>query len=222
MCETRDCRCHLQSPHCARIQCGQVVKVLVDSGASHNFVASQLVTHLSLPCEQDAGVSVVLGNGSRQDGSLLVPALTYRIGSFKDTRAFRVTKLSNYDLILGKPWLTTLNPDIDWVSNIVRLRKGTHTYVLAPKHLSPGAEEVGLISALQLKRLLRSGAQAYLAVLTETKEEAKEGSAEEFLRRCVCNRACPEGHYAGAEASCAAAYAALQNLLWSASQPFTP
>ena len=159
--------------------CGQVVKVLVDSGASHNFVASQLVTHLSLPCEQDAGVSVVLGNGSRQDGSLLVPALSYRIGSFKDTRAFRVTKLSNYDLILGKPWLTTLNPDIDWVSNTVRLRKGNHTYVLAPKHLSPGAEEVGLISALQLKRLLRSGAQAYLAVLTETKEEAEEGSAEE-------------------------------------------
>lgn len=53
--------------------CGQVVKVLVDSGASHNFVASHLVNHLSPPCEQDAGVSVVLGNGSRQDGSLLVP-----------------------------------------------------------------------------------------------------------------------------------------------------
>ena len=33
-----------------------------------------------------------------------------------------VTKLEDYDVILGKPWLTRLNPKIDWKKNIVKLR----------------------------------------------------------------------------------------------------
>ena len=33
-----------------------------------------------------------------------------------------VTKLDDYDVILGKPWLTKLNPKIDWKKNVVKLR----------------------------------------------------------------------------------------------------
>jgi hypothetical protein len=153
---------------------GGVLKVLVDSGASHDFVASHAVQHLCLPHVQDSGVSVVLGNGVQQDGSLIVPSLSYRIGSFKDARAFRVTKLSSYDLILGKPWLTTFNPDIDWEHNVIKLHKNGHPYTLAPKQLSDCVDEVAVISALQLKRALRGGAEAYLAILTESSGEAAQ------------------------------------------------
>jgi len=159
---------------------GHQLKVLVDSGASHDFIASHVVSHLSLPHVQDESITVVLGNGSRQDGSLIVPSLTYRIGSFKDTRPFRVTKLSSYDLILGKPWLTMFNPDIDWERNTIKLKKGVHTHTLVPKQYNEGAGEVCVISALQLKRLLRNGEQAYLAVLTEVKEgEESNADAEQ-------------------------------------------
>jgi hypothetical protein len=157
---------------------GEVLKVLVDSGASHNFVAASTVSRLSLPHVQDNGITVVLGNGSKQDGSHVVPALTYRIGSFKDTRDFRVTKLSGYDLILGKPWLTALNPDVDWVGNIIQLCKGGVEYILAPKQFNRSADEVGLISVMQLKRHLRKGATCYLAMLTEVKEGEVDSKAE--------------------------------------------
>lgn len=157
---------------------GQTLRVLVDSGASHDFVASHMVSKLSLPVVQDSA-TIVLGNGSRQDGSLLVPRLSYRVGSFKDTRCFRVTKLASYDLILGKPWLTAYNPDVDWTSNTVQLVKGAHSYTLAPKHFGDDdGDAVGLITALQLKRLLRKGHDAYLAVLTECKEGEESGPVD--------------------------------------------
>jgi hypothetical protein len=155
---------------CLRGKCmGTVLRVLVDSGASHDFVAAHLVTQLKLPTTQDDTV-VVLGNGSRQDGSLLVPQLSYRIKSFKDTRPFRVTKLANYDIILGKPWLTMFNPAINWTNNNIKLYTRGQTHVLAPKHTREDDGAVGLLSAIQLKRLLKQGNEAYLAVLTEVQE----------------------------------------------------
>jgi hypothetical protein len=48
--------------------------------------------------------------------------------------------------------------------------KGNHTYVLAPKDYRDDTDTVGLISVLQLKRLLRKGEQVYIAVLTECKK----------------------------------------------------
>jgi hypothetical protein len=159
---------------------GQVLRVLVDSGASHDFVASHIVNKLSLPVVQDSAATIVLGNGSRQDGSLVVPRLSFRVGTFKDTRPFRVTKLGSYDLILGKPWLTAFNPDVDWASNTIRLVKGPQIYTLAPKHTGVDDDDsvVGLISHIQLKRLLRNGHQAYLAVLTECKDGEESGTAD--------------------------------------------
>ena len=32
-----------------------------------------------------------------------------------------VINIEDYDIILGKPWLTRLNPKIDWRKNIVSL-----------------------------------------------------------------------------------------------------
>jgi hypothetical protein len=153
---------------------GQVVRILVDSGASHDFIAAHLLDRLSLPMERDCDMTVRLGNGDRQDGSFRVPRLAFRVGSYKDTRPFVVTKLSEYDLILGKPWLTAANPNIDWASNIIRVCKGDQSHVLAPKVHRDDTETVGLISVLQLKRLIRKGEEAYVAVLTECNEGKPE------------------------------------------------
>jgi hypothetical protein len=97
-----------------------VVRILLDSGASHDFIAAHLLDRLSIPADRDAQLSVRLGNGDQQDGSFKVPRLSYRINSYKNTRGFIVTQLSQYDIILGKPWLSAVNPQIDWASNVVR------------------------------------------------------------------------------------------------------
>ena len=42
--------------------------------------------------------------------------------------------MEDYDIILGKPWLTKLNPKIDWKKNIVKFKhKGANIHLKSRK-----------------------------------------------------------------------------------------
>lgn len=158
---------------------GHKLCVLLDSGASYDFVGAHVVPTLNLRTTRVDDTRIKMGNGAEEDGGLVTPRLSYRIGSFKDTRAFRVTKLSGYDLILGKPWLTTFAPSIDWVNNSVRLERRGIEHTLTPPRSREDSEGARLLTAQQLKRALRQGAPAYLAVLRETQEDSKDNNPME-------------------------------------------
>lgn len=152
---------------------GQVLSVLLDSGASEEYIDPMVVEKLNLPTLNLKDRQVQLGNGALQDCSYVVPSLKFRIGKFKDRRPFTVTKLAQDDIVLGKPWLTQFNPDIDWVDNIVTLVKNGVEYQLQPPAeggaaWSGGDATFGLLSGLQVKRAMRKGANAFLAILRET------------------------------------------------------
>jgi transposase InsO family protein len=151
---------------------GEVLDVLVDSGASEDYIDPRVVMKLRLPTLKLHQRQVRLANGSLQDAGTVVPDLRFRIGQFKDRRPFTITQLAHYDLILGKPWLTAHNPAIDWVSNTITIEKRDITYTLQqPSNIASPTPGVSLLSALQLKRELRKGATAYLAILKEVKED---------------------------------------------------
>lgn len=151
---------------------GQRLRLLLDSGASHDFLSSRVAPTLSITPTRADDTTIVLGDGSEQDGGLVAPRVTYRVGSFKDTRAFRVTELGRYDMILGKPWLTTFAPAIDWTTNTVTIERNGVLHRLTPPR--PPTDEVDncLLSAFQFERLLKKHPDTvYLAVLqieTET------------------------------------------------------
>ena len=73
---------------------------------------------------------VSLANGSRQDASATLTNATMVMtpipgeGShlFEDTINPTVTALGRYDLILGKPWLTRVNPTPDWTLNTLKIQ----------------------------------------------------------------------------------------------------
>jgi hypothetical protein len=113
--------------------------------------------------------------------------LKFRIDKFKDRRPFTVTKLGQDDIVLGKPWLTQFNPDIDWVNNVVTLVKNGVEYQMQPPlegdaNGSTGDAAFGLLSGLQVKRAMRKGANTFLAVLRETTDSktAETTQLEEF------------------------------------------
>jgi hypothetical protein len=57
------------------------------------------------------------------------------------------------DVILGKPWLTQHNPNIDWTTNTVRLlHQGQPIQWTAN---SPPTNKISLLSALQFKKLVK-------------------------------------------------------------------
>ena len=148
---------------------GHSVTILVDSGAGRNYIDPDVVALLNLPTVTLPGNIVQLAGPVTQDASKLIPDLKFRIGQYKDHMPFTVTKLAQDQLILGKPWLTYVNPPIDWVTNTITVTKGNVTYTLTP----PADDEsptVNMLSAMQMKRIIRKGQMAYLAVIREVPE----------------------------------------------------
>jgi hypothetical protein len=93
--------------------CGEVLSVLLDSGPSEYYMDPDAVRKLNLPMLSLGDRQVQLGNGTLQDCSNIVPCVKYRLNKMKDRRPFTVTKLAQDDIVLGKPWLTQFNPNID-------------------------------------------------------------------------------------------------------------
>jgi hypothetical protein len=84
--------------------CGEVLSVLLDSGASEHYMDPDAVRKLNLPVLSLGDRQVQLG--TLQDCSNIVPSVKYRLNKLKDRRPFTVTKLAQDDIVLGRPWLT--------------------------------------------------------------------------------------------------------------------
>ena len=93
---------------------GIPVRVLLDSGATGNFISDNVVTELALHIDhEEAGEQLTLADGSQVQASGHV-TFPLRCGYYKGKITARVFPNLHKELILGIPWLTTENPDIDW------------------------------------------------------------------------------------------------------------
>ena len=125
--------------------CGRPASVLIDSGATDDFVAARFVDllkhHAILPTGDVRVVKMANGAALRVERELHA---LLRLGVLEETRPLLIAPLDGYDVVLGKPWLTYHNPHIDWVENTVRFRKVAGSMV-APGDASGGPHCMGLI-----------------------------------------------------------------------------
>ena len=144
---------------------GQPVRMMIDCGASRNFVNSHSLKRLHLPpTSLPEPVRIKLADGSITTTSSCAHA-TYSLATLEDSRTFVATALDNVDFILGKPWLAHFNPDIDWAANIV----------LSPFYMeavsSPCTPTLQFLSASKMVKVLRNpSTQLYLGSLKEILE----------------------------------------------------
>jgi hypothetical protein len=101
---------------------GRPAVLLVDSGATTEFIASSFVqlhslTLTNLPHQE----SVILADGSRTSASGALSAASVHLDSYHTRISFMVVPLSGYDAILGMSWLQTVNPHIDWSKGTIDL-----------------------------------------------------------------------------------------------------
>lgn len=109
---------------------GARVKVLVDPGATHNFVSTELVKKLSLKTiPKTTSDSVRFADGSVA-ASNEAALLDFTLGEFPDSDVFNTLQLASFDLIVGKPWLRRHDPKISWVHNSIRLRAKGREYLI--------------------------------------------------------------------------------------------
>lgn len=99
----------------------RVMTLLVDSGASQNFVSLAALersprTWKSLrECGRRERTTVRLANGALVASEGIKVELSFNFGDFSCREWFAVLKMqSPHDLILGLPWLAKHQPWIDW------------------------------------------------------------------------------------------------------------
>ncbi|CAL9249063.1 unnamed protein product [Arabidopsis halleri] len=97
------------------------VVVLIDSGASHNFVTPSLAAKLKLKLSQDTSMEVMLGNGVSVHGSGVCKDVKFSLAGVEFQGNFIALDLGGVDVILGVEWLETLGLcEVDWKSQVWR------------------------------------------------------------------------------------------------------
>lgn len=97
----------------------------IDSGASINVVSPSFLEDHSLEDlvhEHDASLSLTMANDKTETVQKKTIELSVRIDGLEySTAEFLVLPVpANRDLLLGMPWLKSVNPQIDWVTGEIR------------------------------------------------------------------------------------------------------
>ncbi|KZV50196.1 hypothetical protein F511_26056 [Dorcoceras hygrometricum] len=104
---------------------GQEVVIMVDSGASHNFVSRPLVEKLGLMIDETVRFGVCLGDGGKVRCQGVCRNLNVELGMYTVAITGHLFELGGVDVILGVDWLRTLGEVmLDWNKMRMRFKEG--------------------------------------------------------------------------------------------------
>ncbi len=166
---------------------GNACRIKIDTGASHNFLSSTYASKAILavtPCKR----TVALADGMQVP---IIGTCTARLklGSICDIVSFYVLKLSHeYDVVLGAQWLKQRSAVLRFQEGTLTVRTRTGpTTIAADPIVSPdsgGGESVQSdistirLSALQMKRAARKGAELFLVMVKKVPETGEPVCSE--------------------------------------------
>lgn len=103
---------------------GTEVIIMVDSGASHNFISHRLSSKLQYPLEPTQQFGVKLGDGRQVESKDKYSQLPVNLGPVIMALGF-VFPLGGVDMILGVAWLETLgNIKANWARMTMTFKVG--------------------------------------------------------------------------------------------------
>ncbi|CAI7914655.1 unnamed protein product, partial [Closterium sp. NIES-53] len=157
---------------------GVPVKIIVDSGASHSFVSSLLVSRLHL--ETDSAVN--FKDARMVDGTPLhirpvIRKLRVVLGPITVRRDFDSATLDGYDFIFGRDWLRTVSTQFDWAQGSCSVKVDGEFREL-PQWSDAATSSTAIINAVCVRQLVKRAARIFAVFLEEVEaEEGKGGSA---------------------------------------------
>ena len=103
---------------------GQAVNILLDSGAAGNFISKSFIDEFKLIAKKkdpsEPVTQALMADGTAYDMDQSVPRVKIKIKNYRDTVDLDVVPLdSAYQVILGQPWLSRINPRIDFEQKTV-------------------------------------------------------------------------------------------------------
>lgn len=101
----------ITTPHTMKLRGtiqGHEVVVLIDSGATHNFLSVQLVGPLGLKVTGKRETEITLGNGKTETSAGICRSVKLNLKGHLVTEDFYSLELGSTDIILGVEWLRQL------------------------------------------------------------------------------------------------------------------
>ena len=102
---------------------GRPVSIMIDSGATSNFINTSFVAQHDLSQAAIAQRRVKLANGEAHVVRHAIVDASLTIDDVATIESFFIFPLSSsHDIILGQPWLLKTNPNIDWQQRTISAR----------------------------------------------------------------------------------------------------
>ncbi|KAJ3195076.1 hypothetical protein HDU67_004506, partial [Dinochytrium kinnereticum] len=108
---------------------GKEVSILIDGGAYPSYINNKVASAIKDPSSDDIFSISLASDGSPKLEGRFYKGLELGIEDY-DTRHDFVAAAISYDVILGKDWLDSHNPTIDWPTNTVSF--GNHKWICHP------------------------------------------------------------------------------------------
>lgn len=153
--------------------------VMVDPGATHNFIALQAVEKLGVECSTSKMFGVSLGTGEMVHSNGECKSVVLQLQGLTIVEDFLPIALGNSDLILGLQWLEKLGTmTANWKSQKISFKMGNETVVLTG---DASLGRTGITLKAMMKTLSREG-QGYLAEFNYLRAITKnEGKLQEQM-----------------------------------------
>ena len=146
------------------------VKAMVDSGATHNFVATSEASRLDLKLvDDDSRIKAV--NSKAQNIQGIAKDVLLQVGEWKGKINLLCVPLDDFNLILGIDFfLNSKATLIPHLGGLTILEEKQPCFVPAVKGKAEKHGKAEMVSALQLKKGLRRGQETYLTALVAINE----------------------------------------------------
>ena len=123
---------------CRGVVLRQKASILVDGGATPNFIDAEMVEKRNIPSEPFNGFTVVIPGHNTMQCKTWVPKLQVTIGNYTFVDSFYVVDVADNNIVLGVKWLyyigdNSLNykiPEMQFQDSkgVLRVVRGQHTY----------------------------------------------------------------------------------------------
>lgn len=138
---------------------GQRVVVLIDPGATHNFVSLEAVEKLGLPIIPSKSFGVSLGTGANVQGEGECKSVVLHLQGVTIIEDYLPLSLGNSDLILGVQWLEKLGTvATNWKTQTLKFKLGEDNVTLKG---DPSLERT-MISLKAMLKTIRKGGEGFL------------------------------------------------------------
>jgi hypothetical protein len=141
---------------------GADTTLLIDVGAQVDAIHEEFVHCIGGRIKPDQR-HVQFADG-RSGTSPSTVTCTVRSGAYKVQHTFTVAHLA-HDIILGNPWLTDVNPHVDWRNNVVVVTDKGKFHRLATPTVASEPPVIPIISSLQVKRAARKGSAVFFGLV---------------------------------------------------------